>query len=237
MGRGSCNELPGVPLGFPSSDMPLKSRERRNRPSGHLSCSDNGGSFVEHSANLVLVDREEPTHNPDAGGDPIHAVQQAMEEHESELLAELFTEMQQAIPEDATVFEAMIEMRRAMFEEPKTRELAMRVMTLTFTGEGRLREFLPEGMEPPEDPDAYRALVDRDPALLTREIPLLNQLGEEVAARLSPGLTEEEQRRRVRELIRTDPELASLVAELDELAASGSGPPLWKGQGEPGGGP
>ncbi len=152
-----------------------------------------------------------------------------MEEHESDLLDRLLTEVQQGIPGGASVGEAMAEMRRALFEAPESRELATRVITLMFGGQGYLRRTLrPDGGEPAGANDVYRAVVGPDHDLQKKELSLLKRLSDEINARLPDGLSEEERMIRGQELVDADPELTALVAELEELAELRDGPPMWR---------
>lgn len=164
----------------------------------------------------------------DSAGDPLRDLKRALEEHESGLLDQLSAEMQRGIPEDATVVEAMAEMKRALYEDPKCRELAIRISTLIFGGEGYLRMALLPGFEPPGAEDLFAAVVGPDSEVVKDELRLLKRIADEVESRLPDGLSEAEQIVRGQDLVSRDPELAGLVAELEKLAESRDGPPIWR---------
>ncbi len=68
--------------------------------------------------------------------DPLQRAERAFQEHEADLLEQLSAIAQRSIPKDATVREAMIEMDRAMREEPDAQELVERLVVMMLSGAG-----------------------------------------------------------------------------------------------------
>lgn len=73
---------------------------------------------------------------------PTPALDRALEEQEDELIGQLLRGLQENIPGEATVSEAMQMMRRALLEDPETRELLSRLLTLGSHGGKRFFECL-----------------------------------------------------------------------------------------------
>lgn len=67
-------------------------------------------------------------------------------------------------------------------------------------------------------------------AIVRKELELLKRLGDEIEIRLPAGLSQEEQILLGQAIVKADPELVGLVAELEELADLRATPPLWRGQ-------
>ncbi len=161
----------------------------------------------------------------------MRAAERAIEEHEEELLNELFAQMERGISEGATVAEAVAEMRKAVFEDPETRELAERVWTLMFFGDGEyLRsKLLPApGFEPPDVETKYTLRGGPDRHLLSEEIKLLKRISDAVHERLPADLPEDEKLAQAQELVSEDPELSAIMDRLEELAEGRK--PLWRTQ-------
>ena len=72
--------------------------------------------------------------------DPLQHAERAFEEHEADLIEQLTTLAQRGIPKDATVREAMIEMRRAMKDDPDAQELVERLVAIMRSGAGNVAE-------------------------------------------------------------------------------------------------
>lgn len=75
----------------------------------------------------------------DEGGepaDPLHHAERAFEEHEADLIEQLIAVAERGIPKDATVREAMVELQRAMEEEPDAQELVERLVAMMLSGAG-----------------------------------------------------------------------------------------------------
>jgi hypothetical protein len=68
-----------------------------------------------------------------------------IETRENELIEKLHKVIQRGIPEDATVREAMLEMRRATTEEPDAQTLVKCLMALALVGGGNVMQEWAEG--------------------------------------------------------------------------------------------
>jgi len=76
--------------------------------------------------------------------DPLREAEHALEEHEGDLVAQVIALAQRGIPEEATVKEAVIEMRRAMLNDPDANELIQRLLAMRLFGGGRVVDNWPE---------------------------------------------------------------------------------------------
>lgn len=131
--------------------------------------------------------------------------------------------VQRDIPEDATVAEAMAEMRRAMFEDDDARELLFRVTVLQMLGDGYIRTFFEESEKRAEDLEVkYTSAI---PPMSQETIDFMMRLGEEIEERLPAGLSETEREARVEELLSEDAELAEKVARLERMMMGDDAPP------------
>jgi hypothetical protein len=81
----------------------------------------------------------------------------ALEEQEDELIRQLLRRMQEEIPGEATVVEAMHMMRRVLLEDPQAHELLTRLLTLGSHGGRRFFECLSD-MRPWPDGSAVQGM-------------------------------------------------------------------------------
>lgn len=70
--------------------------------------------------------------------DPLEGAERAFEEHEAELVEELIALAERGVREDGTVGDAVIEMRRAMRDDPEAQELVHRLVAMILFGGGRV---------------------------------------------------------------------------------------------------
>jgi hypothetical protein len=153
--------------------------------------------------------------------DPLKGASDAFEEHERALMEEAMARLHRDIPAGATVAEAVEEMRRAMAEDEDARELLLRMVVLQNHNHGYIRNRFDEVAEDQEDGDVkYTAAIGGRP-ISEEELDLMMQLGAELERRLPSDLPEAEREARVPELLQEDEELATLVARLKRLQASG----------------
>jgi hypothetical protein len=75
---------------------------------------------------------------PEPPADPLQGAERAFEEHEAEMVEELIALAERGLPENATVGEAVIEMRRAMREDPEAQELVHRLVAMILFDGGRV---------------------------------------------------------------------------------------------------
>jgi hypothetical protein len=94
----------------------------------------------------VAVDSGVPKESDGSGlpPDPLQGAERAFEEHEGDLMKRIIDLVQRGIAEDATVGEAMIEMRRAMREDPAANELIQRLLAMMLFDGGHVVENWPE---------------------------------------------------------------------------------------------
>jgi uncharacterized protein with PIN domain len=83
------------------------------------------------------VDPDVPK-EPEAAPNPLQGAERAFEEHEAEMVEELIALAERGLPENATVGEAVIEMRRAMREDPEAQELVHRLVAMILFDGGRV---------------------------------------------------------------------------------------------------
>lgn len=76
--------------------------------------------------------------------DPLQDAERVFEDHEGDLVEKVTELAERGIPEDATVREAVIEMRRAMTEDPEVRELIERLFVMKLYGGGKVVDNWPE---------------------------------------------------------------------------------------------
>lgn len=88
-------------------------------------------------ARLALVDPGVPK-EPEAPANPLQGAERAFEEHEAEMVEELIALAERGLPENATVGEAVIEMRRAMREDPEAQELVHRLVAMILFDGGQV---------------------------------------------------------------------------------------------------
>lgn len=75
---------------------------------------------------------------PEPQSGSLRGAERAFEEHEAEMVEELIAIAERGLSENATVGEAVIEMRRAMREDPKAQELVHRLVAMILFGGGRV---------------------------------------------------------------------------------------------------
>lgn len=91
------------------------------------------------------------TANGDHRGDePLAGASRSFEEHEHQLLEELYERIWRDIPPGATVGEACAEMERAVLRDDDARELLMRVQALARVNDGYLRSHFLRANAPPK---------------------------------------------------------------------------------------
>jgi hypothetical protein len=153
--------------------------------------------------------------------DPLRAASEAFEDHEKNLFDEVMARLHRDIPEEATVAEAVEEMRRAIFEDEDARELALRMLVLKDHNRGFIRAYADELAAGQTDEEVtYTAAIGGRPPS-KEELDLLMQLGKEIERRLPPDLPESEREARVLELLKEDEALAKLVSRLEHLESCG----------------
>lgn len=76
--------------------------------------------------------------DPETPADPLQGAERAFEEHEAEMVEELIALAERGLPENATVGEAVIEMRRAMREDPEAQELVHRLVAMILFDGGQV---------------------------------------------------------------------------------------------------
>ncbi|HSC20982.1 MAG TPA: hypothetical protein VLC07_04570 [Solirubrobacterales bacterium] len=153
------------------------------------------------------------------------AVSEAFEEHEKALFEETMARLHRDIPEDATVAEAIEEIRRAVMEDDDAKELALRMLVLKDHSHGFIHTHADElaAQRADEDPTYTAAIGGRPPS--KEELDLMMQLGQELERRLPDGLSESERESRVVELLQEDETLARLVSRLERLGRHGGSLP------------
>jgi len=158
--------------------------------------------------------------------DPLNGASEAFQEHEKELFDEALARIQRDIPKEATVEEALAEMRRAMLEEDDAQKLLFRIAVLQHGGSGYIRARL-EDLAAEESEDLH---VQYTSAPMSQEaLALMMRLGAEIEKRLPSDLSEAEREARVVELLQEDEELAELAWRLERLLP----PPKPTGEDEP----
>lgn len=85
--------------------------------------------------------------------DPLQGAERALEEHEGDLIERVIALAERGIPPKATVREAMIEMHRAMSEDPEVRELIEGLAAMKLYGGGKVAENWPEWWRENRPPD------------------------------------------------------------------------------------
>jgi hypothetical protein len=169
-----------------------------------------------------FVDAGVPKGPGDEGDqDPIEGAERAIEELEAELLAEFMEKATRGIPPDATVREAIQEMKRAAFEDPEVRELGERMAVIRHFGGGaflakNLRDDVAALVEEDADVDVkYR--LRQDLPHLSEEIELMKRITDVVHERLPPNITADERHVVAEKIIREDAELMAILERLEEL--------------------
>lgn len=147
----------------------------------------------------------EPDRSPE---DPLKGAGEAFEEHEKDLVDKLMARIQRDIPPGATVGEAIAEMQRAMAEDDDAKELLFRIVAVQNQNSGYISTQFEE---------ASTRHVQYTSAMSREELELMQRLGEEIEARLPPGLSEAEREARVIRLLTEDEELAEMASRLERL--------------------
>lgn len=75
---------------------------------------------------------------PETPPDPLQGAERAFEEHEAEMVEELIALAERGLPENATVGEAVVEMQRAMREDPEAQELIHRLVAMILFDGGQV---------------------------------------------------------------------------------------------------
>jgi hypothetical protein len=168
---------------------------------------------------------KEPNRVPE---DPLEGALEEFREHERELLDKALARVQRDIPDDATVGEAIREMRRAMFEDDDARALLFRITTLQIQGGGHIRSFFEKNERRSEDLEVkYTSAI---PPMSQETIDFMMRLGEEVEQRLPADLSEAEREARVAELLSEDAELAEKASRLERMMMGDEAPPPPEGE-------
>lgn len=157
----------------------------------------------------------------ESSNDALEGAARDFADHERELFEEVMSRMQRDIPEGATVADAVAEMRRAMTEDEDVREMVLRVAIIQNQSHGYIRSYFEQLAAKTADPQSRVTAAISGRQLSQEELDLMQRLGRELDRRIPPDLSEAERETRVVELLKEDPELASLASRLERLAAWG----------------
>jgi hypothetical protein len=158
--------------------------------------------------------------------DPLEAASRDFEEHERKLFDELMARAQRGIPENATVAEAVAEIRRAVFEDEEAHELLLRVAILESQSSGYIRSYFEELNAKVDEMDPKYRLSFPGAQFSREELKLMERITDEIDKRLPPGLSDEERDARIPDLLAEDEELAALAERLERVAAENHRSPL-----------
>jgi hypothetical protein len=154
--------------------------------------------------------------------DPLGGAEREFEAYELALWTQLMAMVQRGIPHDATVAEAIEEMRRAAAEDEDIIELTFRIVSIAQLGGG---SYIRDQLEKPQiihtNAEPVYKLADHPTRpKVEEEIDLMDRLAKGIDARVPSDLPEEERTARTRDLLHDDPELAPMADRLQELSES-----------------